>query len=111
MLARDAGTRMPDGTWIPGLTVRTWYGINGEYQDGAPYPTFRVPSETGRTSLHANGRGSVRLEWFRTLADDGAGPPGGLQLHTQLFTGYGDTLLDFNRRRTVFSVGLSLVDW
>jgi phospholipase A1 len=66
---------------------------------------------TARTSLHANGRGSVRLEWFRTLADDGEGPPGGLQLHTQLFTGYGDTLLDFNRRRTVFSVGLSLVDW
>ena len=62
---------------------------------------------TGRTSLHSNGRGSLRLEWFRSLA----GAAGGLQLHTQLFTGYGDTLLDFNRRRTVFSVGLSLVDW
>ena len=66
---------------------------------------------TGRNALHGNGRGSVRLEWFRTLADDSAGTPGGLQLHTQLFTGYGDTLLDFNRRRTVFSIGLSLVDW
>jgi phospholipase A1 len=59
----------------------------------------------------AKGAGSVRLEWFRTLWDDGVGPPGGLQLHTQLFTGYGDTLLDYNRRRTVFSVGLSLVEW
>jgi phospholipase A1 len=66
---------------------------------------------TVRHSLHSEGRGSVRLEWFRTLWDDGVGPPGGLQLHTQLFTGYGDTLLDYNRRRTVFSVGLSLVEW
>ncbi|MBV5344502.1 MAG: phospholipase A, partial [Rhodoferax sp.] len=25
--------------------------------------------------------------------------------------GYGDSLVDYNRRRTVLSVGLSLVDW
>ena len=36
---------------------------------------------------------------------------GNLRFHTQLFNGYGDSLLDYNRRRTVFSVGLSLVDW
>jgi phospholipase A1 len=68
-------------------------------------------SVTARNALRAKGRGSLRLEWFRTLADPGEGPPSGLQLHTQIFTGYGDTLLDFNRRRTVFSIGLSLVEW
>ena len=31
--------------------------------------------------------------------------------HTQLFSGYGDSLVDFNRRRTVLSLGLSLVDF
>lgn len=66
---------------------------------------------TARHALSSSGRGSLRLEWFRTLGSPESGPPGGLQLHTQLFTGYGDSLLDFNRRRTVFSVGLSLVDW
>jgi phospholipase A1/A2 len=66
---------------------------------------------TARHALRAHGRGSLRLEWFRTLADPGEGPPSGLQLHTQVFTGYGDTLLDYNRSRTVFSVGLSLVEW
>jgi phospholipase A1 len=66
---------------------------------------------TGRSALRSNNRGSLRLEWFRSIFDDGSGPPGGLQLHTQLFTGYGDTLLDYNHRRTVFSVGLSLADW
>ena len=25
--------------------------------------------------------------------------------------GYGDTLLDYNFRRTVFSIGFSLVEW
>ncbi len=39
------------------------------------------------------------------------GSKNGLRLHTQLFTGYGDSLLDYNRRRTVLSIGLSLVDW
>jgi phospholipase A1 len=39
------------------------------------------------------------------------GPVNDLRLHLQLFSGYGDSLLDYNRRRTVLSVGLSLVDW
>lgn len=29
----------------------------------------------------------------------------------QLFSAYGDSLIDYNRRRDVLSVGLSLVDW
>lgn len=66
---------------------------------------------TVRHAFKSDGKGSVRLEWFRSLADDGIGAPGGLQLHTQLFHGYGDSLLDFNRKRTVFSVGLSLAEW
>lgn len=66
---------------------------------------------TGRHALRRDGHGSVRFEWFRTLADTGWGLPSGLRLHTQLFSGYGDTLLDYNHARTVFSIGLSLVEW
>ncbi len=67
---------------------------------------------TVRHSLRAQANGSVKLEWLRKLNDtDGSGKPGGLQLHTQLFSGYGDSLIDYNRRRTVLGVGLSLVDW
>jgi len=57
-------------------------------------------------------RGSTRLDWMVPL--DSAEEPGQfgrLRFHTQLFNGYGDSLLDYNRRRTVLSVGLSLVDW
>jgi len=67
---------------------------------------------TVRHALRSDANGSVKLEWLRKLNNtDGSGKPGGLQLHTQLFSGYGDSLIDYNRRRTVLSVGLSLVDW
>ncbi|BDT70267.1 putative phospholipase A1 [Comamonadaceae bacterium OS-1] len=65
---------------------------------------------TVRNALRRDGRGSVRLEWLRTLAGDGD-HKNALRLHTQLFSGYGDSLIDYNVRRTVLSVGLSLVDF
>ena len=67
---------------------------------------------TVRHSLRNAGRGSVRLEWlYRPLETPASGVASGLRIHTQLFSGYGDSLLDYNRRRTVLSVGLSLVDF
>ncbi len=64
---------------------------------------------TLRHSLRSASRGSVRLEWLESV---GAKTPlGNLRFHAQLFNGYGDSLLDYNRRRTVLGVGLSLVDW
>jgi phospholipase A1 len=63
---------------------------------------------TWRTALRSTGNGSVRLEWLKTLGDPATS---GLRLHAQLFSGYGDSMIDYNRRRTVLGVGLSLVDW
>lgn len=62
---------------------------------------------TLRHSLRTTAHGSTRLEWLhRVGAEDSR-----LRFHVQLFSGYGDSLLDFNRRRTVLSVGMSLVDF
>lgn len=67
---------------------------------------------TLRHSLRSSARGSVRLEWWQAAGPTRAnGEPGGLRWHVQLFRGYGDSLRDYNRRRTVLSVGLSLVDF
>jgi phospholipase A1 len=41
----------------------------------------------------------------------GSSPNSGLRLHASLFSGYGDSLIDYNFRRTVFSLGLSLVEF
>lgn len=73
---------------------------------------------TVRSPLTGSDRGSWRLDWFKALGKGADSNPelgkqhsGGLRLHVQLFSGYGDSLLDYNRRRTLLSVGLSLVDW
>ena len=60
---------------------------------------------TLRSNLRSSGRGSLRLEWFKAIGDPESS---NLRFHTQLFHGYGDTLLDYNRTRTVLSIGLSL---
>ncbi len=66
---------------------------------------------TTRHSFGHSDRGSLRIDWLSTLGTHLVGPRSNLRLHTQLFTGYGDSLVDYNRKRTVFSVGLSLVDF
>ena len=66
---------------------------------------------TYRNNLRGFDKGSVRLEWMRKIESQTPSPLGSLRFHAQVFSGYGDSLLDFNRRRTVFAVGLSLVDW
>ena len=67
---------------------------------------------TLRHALRSDANGSLRMDWYRTLGNGGQpGGKSGLRFHTRLFAGYGDSLIDYNRRRTVLSVGLSLVDW
>lgn len=65
---------------------------------------------TARGSL-GKGKGSGRIEWQRTLGDGWNGGKSNLRLHMQLFSGYGDSLIDYNYKRTMFSVGLSLLDF
>ena len=68
-------------------------------------------SLTVRHSLRAQAHGSLRFEWMVPIGGDPGTTSSAMRLHTQLFSGYGDSLLDYNRRRTVLSLGLSLVDW
>jgi phospholipase A1 len=69
-------------------------------------------SLTLRHSLKAEGNGSIRLGWLRKIGSSAAhGNRSGLRFHTELFSGYGDSLMDYNRRRTVLSMGLTLLDW
>lgn len=67
---------------------------------------------TLRHSLRSEARGSARLEWLKGLGGSATGnESNNLRFHMQLFSGYGDSLIDYNRRRTVLSIGLSLVDF
>lgn len=83
----------------------------GELQAFWNYDKDNTFSTTVRSSLSSTRRGSGRIEWLRALGTGLGGGKSNLRLHTQLFSGYGDSLIDYNRKRTVFSVGLSLVDF
>ena len=80
-LARDGGTAR--------------YGAGG-----------KVLTLQARHSLRggAKSRGSLQLEWAYPLA-------GQLFGYVQLFSGYGDSLIDYNFRQTRLGVGVSLVEW
>jgi phospholipase A1/A2 len=58
-----------------------------------------------RNNLQASGKGSVQFDWQFPLAGEN------LKGHIQLFSGYGETLLDYNYKRNTASFGLTLIDW
>lgn len=71
-------------TWLPGLATAglTW-----------------------RTNLRSLKRGSLQLDLTYPVDSD---EPVGLRWYVQVFSGYGETLLDYNHRQTTLGLGLSL---
>ena len=59
-----------------------------------------------RRSLHSDGKGAVQLDWSRPT---GFSPQ--LRWYVQYFDGYGESLLDYNRRLRRLGVGVMLNDW
>ena len=68
------------------------------------------PGETtmqllARTSFKSTRRGSLQFNWTHPVF---AGRPDGLRWYVQLFSGYGETMLDYNHRQNSVGLGFTL---
>jgi phospholipase A1/A2 len=68
-------------------------------------PGTATASLIWRTNLRALNRGSLQLDLTYPVDSD---EPAGLRWYMQVFSGYGETLLDYNHRQTTLGLGLSL---
>jgi phospholipase A1 len=68
---------------------------------------------TLRHALTTGGTGAVQIDWLKQPSNSAQalGLASGMRYHVQIFSGYGDSLTDYNFKRTALRVGVSLVDW
>ncbi len=68
-------------------------------------PGLATASLSWRTNLRTRNRGSLQLDLTYPVDSD---EPAGLRWYLQVFSGYGETLLDYNHKQTTLGLGLSL---
>jgi phospholipase A1 len=68
-------------------------------------PGLSTASLTWRTNLHSLRTRALQLDWTYPVNSD---KPEGLRWYAQLFTGYGETLIDYNFHQNSIGLGLSL---
>jgi phospholipase A1 len=109
-----------EGDWT--MVLRPWWRISeaAENDNNADIENFvgradavisrrwgrHLVSLQLRHSLRSgtNSRGSAELDWAFPIA-------GNLKGQVQLFSGYGESLIDYNFRQTRIGLGVSLVEW
>jgi phospholipase A1 len=67
-------------------------------------PGRAIASLTARNNLRSFKHGSLQLDWNYPVRAEWPG----LRWYVQLFSGYGETLLDYNHRQTSLGLGLTL---
>jgi phospholipase A1 len=69
------------------------------------FPGVSTMQLSARTSFKAWDRGSLRFVWTHPVFGS---KPDGLRWYLQLFSGYGETLLDYNHRQNSVGLGFTL---
>lgn len=102
------------------IYIKPWLRLDGDEEDDNPEivdyigraETTVIYKKNG-TSISAlltnslafnDNRGSLQLNYLFPIKNN-------LRAHLQIFTGYGESLIDYNYYQTTASIGLSFVDW
>lgn len=96
---RKVNPQDPDGDDNPDIgKYMGWFELSAAYkQDTA---TWRMMV---RNNLRSNNKGAIRLSYSRPLNKH-------IRLYAELFNGYGESLIDYNRSVTRFGIGFELND-
>lgn len=98
------------------LFIRPWLRVdplgdddNPDIEDYLGYGDVRIKWEKNKHDLAllarwapGHHRGALQFDWHYPLIGD-------LKAYLQIFTGYGETLIDYNHRQTTIGLGVSLV--
>jgi phospholipase A1 len=104
-----------------GLTIRPWYRIREDWTDdnnpditdyigrGDLVATYRAGGHNFSLMLRSNVnfwnfRGAAQLDWSFPLYRQ-------LKGYLQVFTGYGESLIDYNHNQTTLGAGFLVIDW
>jgi phospholipase A1/A2 len=95
---KDSATD-PDGDDNPDITkYMGWFELSAAYKDEDA--TWRMMV---RNNLRSDNRGAIRLSYSRPFNKH-------VRLYAELFNGYGESLIDYNRSVTRFGIGFELND-
>ena len=72
---------------------------------GSWYPGETTMQLVARTSFKSWSAGSLQFNWTHPVFEN---KPDGLRWYVQLFSGYGETMLDYNHRQTSLGLGFTL---
>ena len=104
-----------------GLTIRPWYRIREDWTNdnnpditdyigrGDIVATYAIGGHNVSLLLRSNVnfwnfRGATQLDWSFPLYNQ-------LKGYVQLFTGYGESMIDYNHYQTTIGAGFLLIDW
>ncbi|PKO39109.1 MAG: phospholipase [Betaproteobacteria bacterium HGW-Betaproteobacteria-6] len=115
-----AGIALERGDWT--LTLRPWWRIPeaGEHDDNPDISNYlgradlQIVRIWGKHQLSlllrhslqggGNSHGALQLDYAFPLS-------GSLRGHLQWFSGYGESMIDYNHRANYYGVGVSLLEW